>query len=315
MRKKDHMAEDYYELLGVSRNATEAEIKKGYRHQAKKFHPDKNPDNKSAEDMFKKVSEAYAVLSDKDKRAHYDRFGHDAFRKRFTQEDIFGSANFQDAFRDLGLGDDIFSAIFGSHGRGANRGRGGFGGFGFEDVFQGGGRGPMKGRDYTFALSVPFMEALKGAEKSLSFTAEGAARAVNVKIPAGIETGKKLRIKGQGGAGVNGGPSGDIYIEITVESDPRFQRDGTDLIVEAPVKYSQLILGGHIDVETPDGSRKVNIKPGSDPGKQIRIKGAGIPMINSREKGDLYVKLKVSVPEKITIEQTHAAETMKKLGM
>jgi len=305
------MSEDYYKLLGVERTASAEEIKKAYRKQAKRYHPDKNPGDKSAEETFKKVSEAYAVLSDKDKRAQYDRFGPDAFRKRYTQEDIFTNANFQDVFREFGLGDDIFGAFFGG---GRGRARGGFGGFGFEDAFGRGG-GPGKGEDYSFSLSIPLMEAIRGSERTLTFSAGGATKTVQVKIPAGIETGKKLRVKGEGGAGPRGGPAGDVYIEITVEPDPVFKRDGADLTVEAAVKFSQLALGGEVSVPTPDGQRTIHIKPCTDPGKKIRIKGAGVPVLQSKEKGDLYVTLRVTIPGKITSEQKDLARRLSETGL
>ena len=305
------MKNEYYELLGVSRDASADDVKKAYRRQAKRYHPDKNPGDKSAEETFKKVSEAYAVLSDTEKRAQYDRFGPDTFRKRYTQEDIFGGANFHDVFREFGLGEDIFGAFFGG---GRGRARGGFGGGGFEDAFGQGG-GQMKGQDYSFSLSVPLMEALQGADRTLKFSAGGESKTVHVKIPPGIETGKKLRVKGQGGASPGGGPAGDVYIEINVEADPVFKREGADLTVEAPVKFSALILGGEISVPTPDGARSIQIKPGTSPGKKIRIKGAGAPKLRSKEKGDLYVTLRVTIPEKISREQKEAAENLLKFGM
>jgi len=300
------MGEDYYEILGVGRNASPAEVKKAYRGKAKKYHPDKNQGDKNAEEMFKKVSEAYAVLSDKEKRAQYDKFGHSAFRQRFSQDDIFGGANFQDIFREFGLGDDIFGSFFGRQGSART-------GFGFHDIFQAG--GPAKGRDYSFALTIPFMEAAQGSSRTLSFTAEGTTKTVEVKIPRGIQTGKKLRIKGQGGRGAQGAPPGDLYIEITVENDPVFSSSGADLTVEAPVRYSTLILGGEVTVKTPDGERNIKIKPGSNPGQKIRIKGAGLWKLNSNEKGDIYVILRVTIPDKISSAQKEAAETLLKLGM
>ncbi|MDH5477114.1 MAG: J domain-containing protein [Nitrospinota bacterium] len=305
------MTEDYYKILDVDRGSSAAEIKKAYRRQAKKYHPDKNKDDKASEEMFKKVSEAYAVLSNKEKREQYDRFGHDAFRQRYTQDDIFSGANFQDIFREFGLGDDIFGSFFGRRGQA----RGGFGGFNFEDIMQGRSSGPMKGRDYSISLNIPFMEAALGGERKLSFTAEGGAKSVSFKIPPGIETGKKLRIKGQGGPGAKGGAPGDVYIEITVQEDPVFKRNGADLSVEAPVKYSTLILGGEVTVRILDGERTIMVAPGTDPGKKIRIKGAGLDRLSSKEKGDLYVSLRVAIPEKISDAQREAVTKLAKFGM
>lgn len=307
------MTEDYYDLLGVNKNVSGKEIKKAYRKLAKKYHPDKNPDDKKAENMFKKVSEAYAVLSDQEKRAQYDRFGHDQFRQKFSYEDIFGGGS-RDAFREFGFGDDLFSQIFG----GAQRG----GRVRFESSGMGGGFGDFfsqsrqtRGHDMVAAMTVSFREAILGTERHISVHTENGAKTLAVKVPPGIETGKKLRIKGAGGPGLHGGPPGDVYIEITVAKDPAFKREGADLYVEAPVAYSKLILGGMITVSTLDGARELKINQGTDPGKKIRVKGAGVPKLRGKGKGDLYVSLKITVPSKITKAQKEVASKLVESGL
>ena len=312
------MSEDYYELLDVPRDADDPQIKKAYRRLAKKYHPDRNQGNKKAEAMFKKVSEAYAVLSDKKKRAQYDRFGHDKFHSRFSQEDIFSGANIKDIFRQAGLGEDLFGQIFGGGGRTrVHFGAGGpTGGLGFNDIFSRG--GPQRGQDVTARMTIPFHEAMQGGEKNVTLQFGGAYRGgktVTVKIPKGIQSGKKLRMKGAGAPGVGGGPPGDVYVEITVANDPVFGRDGDNLRVEVPVNYSTLILGGSLSVPTLKGKREIKIRPGANPAKKIRVKGAGAPRLNRSGRGDLYVSLNVNVPHNVTGEQKELALKLAKAGL
>lgn len=309
------MPEDYYDLLGIGKDASDSEIKKAYRKLAKKYHPDKNPDDKQAETMFKKISEAYAVLSDDKKRAQYDRFGHDKFRQKFSNEDIFGGSA-KDIFREFGFGDDLFSQVFRGGGRGGRvrfetSGMGG--GFGFNDIF--GQSSPVRGQDMTTGMTVSFREAIDGGERNISVQTAGGIKTLTVKIPPGIETGKKLRIKGAGAPGTQGGPPGDVYIKITVADDPVFKREGADLFVEAPVHYSTLILGGSITVPTLNGERNLKISQGADPNKKMRIKGAGAPKLRGHGKGDLYVTLKISVPSRITKNQKELASKLAKAGL
>ncbi len=314
------MAKDYYELLGISKDASDAQIKKAYRKMAKKYHPDKNPDDKSAEEMFKQVSEAYAVLSDPEKKSQYDQFGHDMFHQRFSRDDIFNSANMEDIFREFGIGGDIFGQFFrGGHGRshirfGGAGGRGSMNGFGFDDIF-GQAPGPMQGQDLTAEMTISFREAVEGCEKTMTARVSGGTKTLTVKIPAGIDTGKKLRMKGEGGPGVNGGPAGDLYIAITVADDPVFKREGADLYVEAQAPYSTLILGGTITVPSLDGHKSIKIAPGSDPSKKVRIKNAGAPKLRGAGRGNLYVSLKVKVPRKITENQKRVAAWLADAGL
>jgi len=309
------MAKDYYELLGVGKTADEKELKKAYRKLAKQYHPDKNPGDKAAEDKFKEISVAYAVLSDKDKRAKYDRFGHDRFQQTYSQEDIFSGANFQDVFSEMGLGGDLFSMLFGGGrgGRGGIRfehfsgGGGAGGGFGF-DPFAGQ-RGPARGQDYETHMTISLREAISGCERSLTLRTDEGTQTLNVKVPAGIDSGKKLRLKGKGGRG------GDVYVIVSVADDPMFKREGADLYVDAPVAYSTLILGGSLPVQTLGGERMMKVAPGSDPSKLIRIKGGGAPKLKSAVHGDLYVKLKVITPAHPTEEQKKLAQKLADAGL
>ncbi|HJM82407.1 MAG TPA: DnaJ C-terminal domain-containing protein [Nitrospinota bacterium] len=317
------MSKDYYEILGVGRSASETEIKKAYRRLAKKYHPDKNPEDKTAEIKFKSISEAYAVLSDSDKRAQYDRFGHDSFRQRFSQEDIFGNSNLGDILREFGIGEESFGQFF----TGQQTGRGGArgfrfdaspgGGFSFDQTYGGGprmGNSRARGHDLTTEMTIEFNEAMEGVEKTISINTHQGIKTLTVKIPPGIETGKKLRMKGSGGPGM-GGPNGDLYIEITVKEDSRFKRIGSDLYVESPIKYSALIIGGSIEVPTLGGSRELKVKAGYEPSKKIRIKGAGAPILGKSKSGDLYVTLNVEVPDKISKEHKELAKKLAKINL
>ncbi|VAX21757.1 Chaperone protein DnaJ [hydrothermal vent metagenome] len=306
------MAQDYYKTLGVTKSSTEAEIKKAYRKLAKKYHPDRNQDNKKAEEKFKEVSEAYAVLSDKTKRAKYDQIGHDTFHQNYSQEDIFKGANFEDVFKEFGIGGDILSQIFGGGMRGG-RSRARYQSYGGPGM--GGAPGPMKGQDYETSVTIPFMDAMKGGERELRLSVDGGVKALTVKIPPGIATGKKLRLRGKGGSGAMGGPAGDIYINIKVAEDRVFKRDGSDITVEIPVPYSTLILGGSAKAPTLNGERTIKIAPGFDPSKKIRIKGAGAPKLKGGVNGDLYVKLHVSAPKSPTKEQKDLAKKLAKTGL
>ncbi|HXC93788.1 MAG TPA: DnaJ domain-containing protein, partial [Geobacteraceae bacterium] len=234
------MAEkDYYEILGLKKGASPEEIKKAFRKLAVKFHPDKNPGDKKAEDRFKEINEAYAVLSDPEKKSQYDQFGSTGFHQRYSQEDIFRGFNANDIFREFNLGsDDVFSRIFG-------------GGGGFR---QGGGRNmTRKGQDFEMEFPLSFLEAFTGGEKRVSFSREGRSEEVSVKIPAGIDSGARLRLAGKGGTGIGGGPNGDLYLDVVVRPDQKYRREGNDIIMPEQVPFSQACLGGSLDVATLDG--------------------------------------------------------------
>jgi len=296
------MAEDYYQVLGVDKKATAEEIKKAYRKLAVKWHPDKNPNNKSAsEEKFKKISEAYAVLSDPEKRQNYDNFGSaDQFRQQYSQEDIFRGFDLDEILRSFGFG--------GSRGGGrttfrTGRRGGGGGGQEYDDPFSsifGGGGGhqyanmPQKGQDAEYNLSVSLEESVMGADKKISLQMENRIEDINVKIPAGISSGKKLRLPGKGLAGINGGPNGDLYLNINVLPHPIFARDGNDLYIEKTIRFTQAALGTTIDVPTLDGTTKrLKIAPGTQNNTKIRMKGFGVPGLKGTPKGDQYIKINV----------------------
>ena len=342
---------DYYEVLGVDRGADDATIKKAYRQLAKKYHPDMNPGDKEAEKKFKEASEAYAVLSDAEKRRQYDQFGHAAFEQGGAGG--FGGFDFSGA--DMG---DIFGDIFG-------------------DLF-GGGRsrrannGPMKGANVRAAVRITFEEAVFGCEKQLELnlkdecmTCHGTGakpgtspetcpkcggkgqvvytqqslfgtvrnvqtcpdcngtgkivkdkcpdchgsgyitnrKTISVTIPAGIDNGQSIRIREKGEPGVNGGPRGDLLVEVQVERHPIFQRQDTDIYSTAPITFAQAALGGQIHITTVDGDMTYEIKPGTQTDTKIRLKGKGVPYLRNKNlRGDQYVTLVVQVPTKLNDE-------------
>jgi molecular chaperone DnaJ len=338
----------YYETLGCQKDATVEVLKTSYRKLAMKFHPDKNPDDHTAEIKFKEISEAYDVLKDDQKRAAYDRFGHAAF------EGGMGAAGARagSPFGDFGSFGDVFEDIFGQMMGGMGRGK-----------------RQNRGQDLRYNLSISLEEAFtgrsaeikvptmvacdgcsgSGAETGYSpeicptcaghgkvratqgfFTIErscspcrgtgkiirnpckacrGAGllqkeRVLNVDVPPGVEEGTRIRLSGEGAAGANGGPAGDLYIFLSVEEHPIFQRDGHDLHCRAPVSFVMASLGGAIEVPTLDGGRaKVAIPDGTQPGRQFRLRAKGMPVLRSAQKGDLYVEIAVETPVKLTRRQ------------
>jgi curved DNA-binding protein len=297
------MSKEYYQVLGLKKGASPEEIKKSYRKLAVKYHPDKNPGNKEAEEKFKEINEAYAVLSDPQKKSQYDQFGSNGFQQRFSQEDIFRGFDVGDLFKDKGFGtDDIFSRIFGEATR---RQRGGFG-------FGG---APRKGEDFTMELNITFREAYDGGEKRVAFMRDGTREELSVKIPAGIETGAKLRISGKGGGGSGGGPAGDLFLTILVGKDPVFEREGDDIIVARDVKFTEAALGSSLDVPTMEGTKRIKIPTGIQPGTRIRLKGLGFPHQGKTGHGDLYVKIGIRVPEQLTGPQRKLLEELADKGL
>jgi curved DNA-binding protein len=297
---------DYYELLGLKKGAGADEIKKAYRKLAVKYHPDKNPGDKGAEERFKEINEAYAVLSDPEKKAQYDQFGSSGFHQRFSQEDIFRNFNVDDLFRDAGFGtDDIFARIFGGGAGGFRQARG-FGGFG-------GGR--RRGEDQTMELAVGFMEAFTGCEKRIAFRRDGTREELSVKVPAGIEPGGKLRLAGKGGEGTGGGPAGDLYLVVTIGSHPDFVREGDDLVQERTIPFTEAALGGSLEVQTLDGTKRIKVPAGIQPGTKIRLKGLGFPRLGKSSRGDLYVTIGIKVPKSLTPEQKRLLEQLATAGL
>ena len=339
---------DYYEILGVAKDADENTIKRSYRKLAMQYHPDRNPDNPEAADKFREVTEAYEVLSDKEKRARYDQYGHAGVDDQM--HDFWGRGGFQDshAFKDFG---DLFGDVFGDM-------------FGF-----GGGGRAMRGADLRYNLGMTLEEAANGREVELQIpkhvqcdtchgsgarpgthpvpcttcgghgqvqmnqgffavrrtcpachgsgkkiespciSCGGAGRVkttktVKVKIPAGVYDGAQVRVSGEGEAGPQGTASGDLYIVISLKQHPIFEREGADLYCTMPVTFPQATLGAEVDAPTLEGKVKIRIPAGTEAGRVFRLKGHGVPDVRvQQKKGDLYVKMQIAVPKKMTQKQ------------
>ena len=322
---------DYYEVLGVKKNATEEEIKKTFRKLAMKHHPDRNPGNKQAEERFKEINEAYAVLSDKQKRQQYDQFGPSGFSQRYSQEDIFRGFDISDLLKDLGFS-------FGRAGGGGRRGRTQYGGFedlfggvgrgqaggaqtgDFRDIFSGGGyqdQGPFgqKGQDINSELRLSFEEAARGTEKKVRFSKGNRIEEVSVKVPAGIESGKKLRLAGKGMEGAGGHQAGDLYLKVNVAEHPVFKREGNDILVDKEIKISDAVLGTSIEVPTLEGNKQIKVVPGTQSNSRIRLKGFGLPRLQDGGKGDQLVRILIKYPRNLTERQKKLIEELKKEGL
>ncbi len=295
---------DYYKALGVEKGASADDIKKAFRKLAVKYHPDRNPDNKGAEDKFKEINEAYAVLSDPEKKQQYDTFGSSGFHKQYTQEDIFRGFDFGNTYKDMGAGgsEDLFSRLFGGA-FGRSGGRGGFR------------SGPQKGGDHEMEVTVSFRDAAQGAEKQIAFRRNGQREELKVKIPAGVDNGSKIRISGKGAQGESGGAAGDLFLIVHVMPDSVFIRDGGDLFVERSIPFSAACLGISLDVPTLEGDKRIKVPAGIQPGTKIRLKGCGIKSLGSNAKGDLFVKIGVHIPESLNGEQKKLIEELAGKGL
>ncbi|WP_234497257.1 DnaJ C-terminal domain-containing protein [Vibrio maritimus] len=297
---------DYYSVLGVSKGASEKDIKKAYKKLAMKYHPDKNPGDTAAEANFKEVKEAYEVLTDTEKRRQYDQFGHAAFEGGgFGGHGGHGGGGFEDIFGDA------------FRQRGGGFGGGGFGGGfgGFEDIFSQarGGHGrarAQKGRDQEFTLTVDFVDAIQGAEKVVELPINGESKKINVKIPAGIKDGEKIRFSGKGGAGINGGPAGDLLLSIATRSHAFLERDGNDLICNTKVDMVTAALGGEAEVIVLDSRFKLKIPAGTQSGRKFKMTGKGVTD-RKGQTGDLLVKIQVETPTNLTDRQRDLLEQFK----
>ncbi|MGY8767956.1 MAG: DnaJ C-terminal domain-containing protein [Pirellulales bacterium] len=293
------MPQDFYKTLGVAKGSTAEEIQKAYRKLAQKYHPDINPDDKSAKVKFQEVQNAYDVLSDKEKRDKYDRFG--------ANYESMGSGGPGGGFNWGGQGgggpEVDLSDLFGGGGQG--------GGGGFADMFSqfaGGGQGqrggrrraaPQRGADINHAVTVSFKTSIEGGEVQLSVRRRsGGVETLNAKIPMGIESGKRIRLKEQGEQSPNGGPTGDILITVNVDPHRFFTRNGKNLEVKVPISLAEAVLGGKIDVPTPHGTITLTIPSGSSSGKRLRIRGQGVQR-STGEPGDLYAEIEITLPEEI----------------
>ena len=305
------MAEDYYQLLGVKKDASDEEIKKAYRKLAMKYHPDHTKGDKAAEEKFKKISEAYAVLSDKEKRKEYDTFGAEGFRQRFSQEDIFRGFDFGDILREFGFGGDFFSG----RGRGSGM-RFNFGGgspFGSQAGQQ---QAQVKGSDLVYELPLTLKEVVNGTTKTVSLQHQGYSEKVTVKIPKGLISGKKLRLAGKGSPSPVGGPPGDLFIQAKVLNHPLYRAEDYDLHMNQEVKLSEILLGTRISVSTLDDKNlSLKIPPGTQPGTKMRMPGQGIPHMKGSKKGDLFVKIQVKLPKQLTDEQKKLIDKLAETGL
>lgn len=305
------MAEDYYQLLGVKKDASATDIKKAYRKLAMKYHPDHTKGEKAAEEKFKKISEAYAVLSDEKKRKEYDTFGAEGFQQRFSQEDIFRGFDFGDIFREFGFGGDFFSGR--GRGSGTRFNFGGGGPFGSQAGQQ---QARMKGTDLVYEISLTLKEVATGTSKTISLQHQGYSEKVTVKVPKGLISGKKLRLAGKGSPSPFGGPAGDLFIQSRVLNDPVYQVENHDLHVNQEIKLSEIILGTSISVPTLD-DKQLNLKipPGTKPGTKMRMSGHGLPHMKGGKKGDLYLKIQLKLPKKLTDEQKELIDKLAATGM
>jgi len=309
---------DYYEILGLKKDSSTQDIKKAYRKLAMKYHPDRNKGDKEAEEKFKKISEAYAVLSDPEKRKQYDTFGASGFQQRFSQEDIFRGFDLGDILKEFGLG-GLGGGFKTSGGQGSP----------FETFFfQSGGPGtgrtsyrttaqqPIKGSDVTYELSVSLNEILNGSEKTISLRRENRTENVSVKVPKGIKSGQKLRLAGKGSPSPYGGPPGDLYLVINEQPHPVFSRDGNNLIVEKHISFSKACLGSVISVTSLEGKElKVKVPAGIQPYAKLRLKGHGLPAGKTGDRGDIYVKVSVDVPKTLTGDQKKLVKELSEKGL
>ena len=294
------MARDYYDILGVKRDASEAEIKKAFRKKAKLYHPDANPDNPSAEGRFKELNEAYEVLKDSEKRPQYDRFGENWKNYQGVngqQNPYGGGAGGQSAYTDMG---DMFENIFGGAGR---RGAGFSGGGGRRRTNM-----QMAGQDIEQPVQISLQEAYDGTKRII--TKNG--REINVNIPRGATVGTKVRLAGEGHPGVAGGPAGNLYLIVDVANDRQFERKDDDLYVDVNVDVFTAMLGGEVEVPTMTRPVRMKIRGGTQSGQKLRLTGKGMPMLRSKnEFGNLYARVMITVPTNLSDDEKALVEELR----
>jgi curved DNA-binding protein len=304
------MAEDYYQVLGVKKDANQDEIKKAYRKLAMKYHPDHSKGDKAAEEKFKKISEAYAVLSDKEKRKEYDTFGSEGFRQRFSQEDIFRGFDFGDIFREFGFGG---GESFGGRPGGRQFNFGGGSGFNFGGAHQ---QARVKGSDLVYELPLTLREVATGTSKVITLQHQGGSENLTVKIPVGFITGKKLRLAGKGNPSPYGGPAGDLFIKSKLLNDPVFEAEKQDLYINRELRLTEAIMGTTVSVPTIDGKQlSLKIPAGTKHGTKMRLSGHGLPAMKGSKKGDLFVRIQVNIPKHLSAEQQKLVEDLAATGL
>ena len=296
------MPQDYYKTLGVERRATSSEIRKAYKKLVREYHPDVRPDDKVAENKFKEIQEAYAVLSDSTKREQYDRFGH-AFQDAGGNPFAGGGAGGFDL-------DDLLGGMFG--GGGGRAGRGGFGGFGGQAGPRQRRAQPAKGQDLTAEIAIPFQLAIDGGQYELTINRGNEVERLNISIPPGVDTGSKIRLAGQGHAGQHGGPPGNLLVKVTVSAHPWFRREGKNVYVDVPLTPAEAVLGCRVDVPTlKEGIIVLTIPPGTSSGAKLRLREKGIADRKSGKRGDQFVVIKVEVPKEIDDETRDLYEQLR----
>ncbi len=316
------MADDYYNILGISKSASDAEIKKAYRKLAMKYHPDKTKGNKELEDKFKKISEAYAVLSDPEKRKQYDTYGSADFQQRYSQEDIFRNFDLGDILKEFGFGGSRggFSASFGQAGP-----RGRSGGFsGGNPFFQnmGGGFGQQRphpqtpGKNIEYEIPLTLDELIHGTQKTITMNQGGTTNAVEVRIPKGLTKGKKIRLAGKGEPSPYGGPAGNLYIKSKPVNTGGFSIDGNDVSLTKTVKLTQALLGDKLEIPTPSGkTMNLTLPAGTRHKARMRLPGHGIPHMKGNGCGDLFVVINIDMPKKLTDKQKKIIQELKAAGL
>jgi len=319
------MAQDYYKTLGIDKTATAAEIKKAYRKLALKYHPDKTKGDKALEDKFKGISEAYAVLSDPEKRKQYDTYGSADFQQRFSQEDIFRNFDLGDILKEFGFGggggfnrSGGFSSSFKQGGP-----RSSFSGMGGNPFSQnarpGGGCGrkaPARGKDLEYEIPLTLDELINGAGKTITISQNGQAKAIEVKIPKGLTQGKKIRLAGKGESGANGGPAGNLYIKSSPSLPQGITLEGNDILMTKNVGLTQALLGDKVEVTTPSGKTiNLTLPPGTVHKAKMRLSGMGIPHMKGNGCGDLYVVVNIEMPKDLNSKQKKLIQELKETGL